>query len=81
MSTKPKIRNIHKSHKFFGYVDEKWARDLGTFTCPGHKPYGYGRNYGLNKNGALDFRTKTEIQSVAINQITNEMYKEWEEAT
>lgn len=52
-----KIRKIkHRSPKFFGFSDEKWARGSGR--------WGYGRHYGKNKHGiAIDHRSKAEKQN------------------
>ena len=49
-----KIRKIkHRSHKFFGLSNEKWARGGGR--------WGYGRHYGANKHGNnIDPRTRAE---------------------
>lgn len=49
-----RVRKIrHKTPKFFGFPNEKWARGGGR--------YGYGRCYGKNKHGDnVDYRTRAE---------------------
>lgn len=52
-----RIRKIsHRSPKFFGFSNEKWARGSGK--------WGYGRSYGKNKHGiAVDYRSRAEYKN------------------
>lgn len=67
---KIKIRNIHKSPKFFGYSDEKWAKGNGK--------YGYGRSYGVKYGNAGLHRTKVELQKTIDDNAVLEYIEDYQ---